>query len=75
MIDSRTCPIHGCRRPRNPHYLMCVQHWYAVPMERRRVVWQLWNNGKPRPGHRECVTRLIEDINARIAQARASEST
>jgi hypothetical protein len=74
MKAPHMCPIIGCKRERAGDHVMCAAHWFSVPMETRRSVWQLWNNGHPRRGHREVVLGLVASMNEKIAQARANNA-
>ena len=43
-------------------YLFCRAHWHMVPEALQRLIWRLWNNGKPKPGHLEACNSAVEIV-------------
>lgn len=46
MTETRNCPVDGCTRQHPRSFLMCRQHWYAVPKELRDAVWRTYDHGR-----------------------------
>lgn len=53
------CPIQGCDRARQPHEVMCREHWYQAPIKLRSLVWVHYRQTPGSPAHRRAVFDAI----------------
>ena len=45
-MTEHTCHARGCAVPVPSKMLMCRRHWYMVPPDLRRLVWQEYRPGQ-----------------------------
>ena len=46
MSNTHTCHVPTCDEPVPPRMLMCRRHWFLVPDNLRRAVWQHYRPGQ-----------------------------
>lgn len=58
----KPCAVASCDAPVAAKYVMCREHWQLVPEVLQRMIWRLWNEGRPRPGYREACASAAEQV-------------
>ena len=71
MALRHHCPVPGCQAMVQRGFLLCPNHWRALPMPLRRAIIETWNNGSPLRGYlrnvREALRWIKEDTHGHSA--------
>lgn len=62
------CKAYKCNRTIHPAFLMCRTHWFKVPIDIRRAIWQT----VPQPG-KPISEAYIANVRAAIAAVKSIE--
>lgn len=60
-MTSPLCPV--CSAPRQRTHILCKQHWFSLPSEKRRLIWHYFM-------HENGSARHLRAIGEAINQAR-----
>jgi hypothetical protein len=65
------CRVEGCSGTHAEDQLVCRKHWFQLPKDVRRRIWDLYRDG-PASDHVEACHAAIESLNKRAARSSAS---
>lgn len=53
------CPVKGCREIRTGSQIACREHWYALPLDLRNRIWDLFRNQRGKPAHLSAIQEAL----------------
>jgi hypothetical protein len=65
------CRVTNCGLPHAEDQIACRKHWFQLPTEVRRRIWDLYRNG-PASEHVEACHKALESLNRRAAREGAA---
>lgn len=70
------CRVDGCEGNHADDQLVCRKHWFQVPKEVRRRIWDLYRGGeKTADEHRDACLAALASLNRRAAAIAARSSS
>lgn len=62
-MNTRHCPVFGCRRVIRHPAILCPQHWSQVPEHLRRRLWRLYYTEPGSNRHMELIVEILTGLD------------
>lgn len=62
-MNTRHCPIFGCRHLIHDPYIVCQRHWDQVPADLRRWLWHLYATERGSNRHMELIVEILTGLD------------